>query len=444
MQVLRSKPKSKTKIPKLIPLSQQNNGRNNNNNTHDIITEYLEAMQTEINPSKSYRLFTTKILDLLSRFHNHKSFTKMTREDIIAYLNSLRKDETEDPLNKWIGTYNLYLVCIIRFFRWKYNPKLEPWKRPKPEIVNNILQLRRKEISVYEPSDLWTLEDDLLFLKWCPNIRDRCYHAISRDLSARPHEILALKIKDIVFKNVGNKQYAEVLVNGKTGTRHLPLIDSLPYVKEWCDQHPQRHNPEVPLICSLARKVYCKQMTVRGLYGIYEQYHEKYFPKLLKDSTMSKENRRKIEDLLKKPWNLYIRRHSSLTQKSKFLKEHILRQHAGWSARSQMHLKYVHYFGNESSESILQEYGIISKDNQETDILRPKQCPNCNEPNRPDQKFCVKCRMVLTHDAYTDTIESTSNKDKQIEVLIKKQEQFEQLIQSLIDSGQLKPSISIK
>ncbi|MFL6412842.1 MAG: hypothetical protein ACJ71K_16580 [Nitrososphaeraceae archaeon] len=30
-----------------------------------------------------------------------------------------------------------------------------------------------------------------------------------------------LKIKDIVFKTVdGGKQYAEVLVNGKTGSRH--------------------------------------------------------------------------------------------------------------------------------------------------------------------------------------------------------------------------------
>jgi hypothetical protein len=33
-----------------------------------------------------------------------------------------------------------------------------------------------------------------------------------------------------------------------------------------------------------------------------------------------------------------------------------------------------------------------------------------------------------------------SEKEKQIEVLIRKQEQFEQLIQSLIDTGQLKPS----
>jgi hypothetical protein len=69
------------------------------------------------------------------------------------------------------------------------------------------------------------------------------------------------------------------------------------------------------------------------------------------------------------------------------LKEHILRQHAGWSGRSQVHLKYVHYFGNESSKSILQEYGILPKDNEEMDVLRPKQCPNCGEFNRPDQKF---------------------------------------------------------
>ena len=98
----------------------------------------------------------------------------------------------------------------------------------------------------------------------------------------------------------------------------------------------------------------------------------------------------------------YIRRHSSLTQKSKFLKEHILRQHAGWSPRSQMHLKYVHYFGNESNNSILQEYGILLKENEELNVLKPKQCPNCNAPNKPDSKFCAKCRMVLTYDAYNE------------------------------------------
>ena len=42
---------------------------------------------------------------------------------------------------------------------------------------------------------------------------------VARHTSCRPSEILNLKIKDIVFKKEGDKQYAEVLVNGKTGTK---------------------------------------------------------------------------------------------------------------------------------------------------------------------------------------------------------------------------------
>ena len=57
---------------------------------------------------------------------------------------------------------------------------------------------------------------------------------MSRDSAARPHELLKLKIKDVVFKlTPDKKQYAEILVNGKTGTRHIPLIDSIPYIKDW-------------------------------------------------------------------------------------------------------------------------------------------------------------------------------------------------------------------
>jgi integrase/recombinase XerD len=52
--------------------------------------------------------------------------------------------------------------------------------------------------------------------------------------------MVRLRIKDIVFKlTPDKKQYAEILVNGKTGTRHIPLIDSLPYIKDWISQHPQ-------------------------------------------------------------------------------------------------------------------------------------------------------------------------------------------------------------
>jgi hypothetical protein len=181
-----------------------------------------------------------------------------------------------------------------------------------------------------------------------------------------------------------------------------------------------------------------RHLITSSLYQIYINYREKVFPKLLDNPSVPPEDKQKIRELIKKPWNPYVRRHSALTEKSTILKEHTLRQHAGWSGRSQMNLKYLHYFGNESSESILQAYGIMPKD-QQRDQFRPKQCPNCSEPNKPDSKFCVKCRMVLTYDVYNETVMDQQEKDNQIQALIKKQEKFEELIQSLIDCGQLKP-----
>jgi integrase len=146
-------------------------------------------------------------------------------------LTVIAKIETVDPLHKWIGTYNLYSIELTRFFKWLHYPHVEYKTRPKPSVIENIHQLKRKEKSIYKPTDLWTPEDDSLFLKYCPNARDKCYHAMSRDSACRPHELLKLKIKDAVFKlTPDKKQYAEILVNGKTGTRHIPLIDSIPYI----------------------------------------------------------------------------------------------------------------------------------------------------------------------------------------------------------------------
>lgn len=171
---------------------------------------------------------------------------------------------------------------------------------------------------------------------------------------------------------------------------------------------------------------------------MYSEYKRHVFPKLLESPNILPEDKEKIAELLKKPWNPYIRRHSAITEKSRVLKEHILRQHSGWSIGSQMPQKYLHYFGNESNKSLLEAYGIVAS-GQQLDQLRPKQCPNCSEPNKPDSKFCAKCRMVLTYDAYSETLSGQQEKDNQIQTLMKKQEKFEQLIQSLIDTGQLKP-----
>jgi predicted amidophosphoribosyltransferase len=37
-------------------------------------------------------------------------------------------------------------------------------------------------------------------------------------------------------------------------------------------------------------------------------------------------------------------------------------------------------------------------------ILKPRLCPNCQESNTPESRFCSKCKFVLSFDAYNETI----------------------------------------
>lgn len=387
-----------------------------------VIIDYIVTIKSEVNLSDHYRRDLIEVLSKFSKFNDNKSFKDLKRSDVIAFLETYRRTEVQDPLHKWIGTYNIYRIHLMRFFKWLYNPDIEPDKRIKPAVIENIPQLKRKEKSIYKPSDLWTQQDDLLFLKFCPSKRDKCYHAISRDTSCRPHEIVKLKIRDIVFKTVGSNQYAEALVNGKTGSRPIPLIDSIPYLKDYLDhEHPQPSNPNSPLICGIGRGL-GRHVRATRIYNIYNEYKKEIFPKLLESPTVLPEDKQQIAELLKKPWNPYIRRHSALTEKARILKEPILKMHAGWTPRSQMHLMYEHWFGNESNESLLEAYGIVTS-GQQIDQLRPKQCPNCSEPNKPDSKFCNKCRMVLTYDAYSKTLESQKEKESEVQILKEKYEQ---------------------
>jgi integrase/recombinase XerD len=387
-----------------------------------IIVDYITAMKNEVNLADNYRRGVIEILSRLSRYFDNKPFKDSTRSNIVAFLETHRKTETIDPMHKWIGTYNLYRIHLLRFFKWFYYPGIEPSKRPKPAVIGNIAQLKRKEKSIYKPGDLWTQQDDLLFLKYCPTKREKCYHAISRDSSCRPHEILKLKIRDIAFKSTGNYQYAEALVNGKSGSRPIPLIDSIPYLKDYLDHaHPQPSNPNSPLICGTGRGL-GRHIKATRITKIYIEYKKQIFPKLLESPNVLSEDKPKIKELLKKPWNPYIKRDSALTEKSTILKEHVLRQHAGWTPGSHMHLKYLHYFGNESNESLLEAYGIVAAGKQ-IDQLRPKQYPNCSEPNKPDSKFCNKCRMVLTYDAYSETLENQKEKESEVQILKEKYEQ---------------------
>jgi hypothetical protein len=76
---------------------------------------------------------------------------------------------------------------------------------------------------------------------------------------------------------------------------------------------------------SLEIKSFGRAIGIKALESIYRRYEKELFPKLLESPDVLPEDKPKIKELLKKPWNPYILRHSSLTEKSKILKEHTMK-----------------------------------------------------------------------------------------------------------------------
>jgi integrase/recombinase XerD len=287
------------------------------NEQASTICDYISALRTEMKLSNNYKISIINTLITLSRITD-KLFKDFTRIDVIRYLNKFRRDDLEDPAHRWVGSYNTNLINLLKFFKWLYYPDLEPAKRPKPVVVQNLPKLRRREISGYKPSDMWSQEDNLLFLKYCPNARDRCFHAMEIDLAGRPHELLNLRIGDIEFIEEGGHRYARIVLNGKTGQRTLALIDSIPYVAQWISLHPQQGNREAFLFPIQSGLTAGKAITVGRMREIYSDYKE-YFKKLLSSDNVIEQDKQKIEKLLRKRWNTYVHRHSAITEKSGIL-----------------------------------------------------------------------------------------------------------------------------
>ena len=293
----------------------------------NLICDYIINEQNTFNIKESTKEGKIKVLVwLANHFHDEKKFIDMTKHDIVSYLHRLRKPISEDPKQNWIGSYNIRQLIIVSFFKWLFDPGESDYRARKiPECVNGIKKLPTREKSKYTSSDIWSEKEIGLFLIYCPNKRDRYYLAMAFDMSARPSEILNLKIKDILFKKSDQQiQYAEVEIKGgKTGTRIVPLIDSIPYVKDWIENgHPNGNNPDSWLFVSLAKTNFGFKLTYDGLLKHFKDFYKnKYFPQLVSDSSIPQADRSFIKNILTKPFCMYIFRHSALTQKSILLKD---------------------------------------------------------------------------------------------------------------------------
>ena len=122
------------------------------------------------------------------------------------------------------------------------------------------------------------------------------------DTSARPSDFyLYVYVTFSLRKNANGVQYAEILVTGKTKSRTLPLIFSLPYLKTWIQIHPHGTNTDSWLFISFSKQNNLGRITRDGLLKRYEQYYKKrFFLSLLKLESIIEKDKDYIRIMLMK------------------------------------------------------------------------------------------------------------------------------------------------
>lgn len=331
----------------------------------DVIRKYDKVM-VSLSMSKAVRLLHLRILLNLSKMLG-KGWKDTTRHDIDELVYKImQKYASEDGQETNSSSDHKKILKI--FFRWVKLGSRNFNEVGDPEETKRVKIKKVKDKIIRE--DLITEADLTRMLHACKeNQRDRAFIDCQSEAGTRPGEMLNLLLKHVKFDNHG----AILHVDGKTGTRTVRLIRSVPNLAKWLDVHPFRDNPESPLWIMLEKRQLGQMMSYAGARQIIKR-------------------RAEIAGLSKRVYmNLF--RHSEATRSATFLTEAQMRGRHGWSSSSRMPARYVHLVNADVDEAILSHYGIVKEEKAKLDL--PKKCNVCDMMNAPESKICSKCGKAL-------------------------------------------------
>lgn len=254
-------------------------------------------------------------------------------------------------------------VTIRSLFSWLRNeplPKEVAWFRTSVK--------RHKEKL---PEEMLTEDEVRKLIGAEPNPRQRAFIAVLYESGCRIGEVLGLKLKHIGFDNYG----AQLLVQGKTGSRRVRIVAAVPYLAEWLNVHPVKDNPEAYVWClsSGARPTY---NSMRNLLckaaeraGVKKRVHPHNF------------------------------RHSRATALAQHLTEAQMKEYFGWVQASEMAAVYVHLSGRDVDGALLRLYGLNPDAQLHEAQIKPKTCGHCREQNGFANLLCKRCGSPLGRDS---------------------------------------------
>ena len=309
------------------------------------------------------------------------SVTCRTRNMLAAVLSQLYKCLTGDEENEW--SQRLRKLAV------------------RPERTSRV----------EKPSDLLTEDEIKAMLKAAemdpPLVakRNKAIIAFMYESGCRVGEVLSVRLSDVVATDYGFR----VTVKGKTGVRHIPLIDSAKYLAEWLNVHPRGDDPNAPLFVPL-QSYKDRTPTAHMIYDVIK--------KLAKRAG------------IKKKVYPHLLRHVRATHLARILSEASLKKVMGWSPSSPMASVYVHLSGRDVEEDLLAARGLKPK-LEPVSLLEVRKCPFCGFANDAWAEYCVNCSKPLGARVIAELSEA-QEVNKRIRKLEREFEVFRQFVLAIV------------
>lgn len=301
-----------------------------------------------------------------------KSLRNMERKDmeyLVALINQseLWKENTKSD----------YRRALKQFYRWYENEDLrliegnsterEAAKRLYKYLQTEVPSKPKRQSLDY--SGILTDQDaQLLIAKGCQTSFERATIAVLHESGCRIGEFLGMRICDLQRKD----RHGMMKVDGKTGERRIPLVQSLPYLEQWLQDHPYKDNPNALLwISTHVGRYYLQPLRYLGIKRLLERVADRAG--------------------LKKKHNAHWFRHSRATILAPQYSEAVLCKIMGWSIGSAQVRTYVHLGASQVENAFLKHHGIAPEERTKPDV----QFCVCGTTNTASARYCFKCGNAL-------------------------------------------------
>ena len=357
-------------------------------------------------------------LHFFCKFAGQRPFRALAKEDIVEFLGRVKyRGFQEDGYRARVkaraktelstSTLNLHKHVLKKFVRYVHGatdsyPECVAWIRVKANCG--------KEKTAEE---LLTQQEVEAIIASTESPRDRALVSLMAESGARLGEIITARIRNVLFNDRG----FSLSVNGKTGTRTIPLCASEQDLKEWLNSyHPYKGDPEAPLFTSYAEKRNRTNLKEEGVGELIRKaaaragISKRVYPHLFRHT--------RATELARLGWT-----------------EPMLKKFFGWDKNSRMPSVYVHLAETDVEDKYYEMYGRGEK---KTAVASPADrvltCPSCQQRNPTGYVFCFRCNHPLKEEAKSrvkaesilDLIVADPQLRKQFDDLLEKAHEKEQ------------------